>query len=41
MDENDTVLSPEDVIKAASEMLSRRFGGTPEMSSVELSLIHI
>ena len=35
MVENETVLSPEEVIKAASEMLSRRFGGTPEMSSVE------
>ena len=35
MVDNEAVLSPEDVIKAASEMLSRRFGGTPEMSSVE------
>ena len=35
MVDNEAVLSPEDVIEVASEMLSRRFGGTPEMSSVE------
>ncbi|MBK4136921.1 phosphotransferase [Corynebacterium macginleyi] len=35
MDDTQTLLSADEVIDAASEMLSRRFGGTPEMSGVE------
>ncbi|MER0082553.1 phosphotransferase [Corynebacterium sp. KPL2861] len=35
MVDTQTLLSTDEVISAASEMLSRRFGGTPEMSDVE------